>query len=212
MAVEVFPTAVPFLPSARSLPALREAAASCRGCDLYQAATQTVFGEGAVASEWLLVGEQPGDQEDRQGRPFVGPAGKMLDSALAEVGLDRSRIYVTNAVKHFKWTPRGKRRIHETPRAGEMRACLPWLEAEIETVKPRLIACLGATAVRALLGSTAKVLTDRGRVIESSYGPCLVTVHPSALLRVEDADDRRAAYEAFLADLRRGIDFLKRAA
>ncbi len=186
------------------------AAKDCRGCELYKSATQTVFGEGAKGAAIMLVGEQPGDHEDRAGVPFVGPAGGMLDRALFEAGIARDEAYVTNAVKHFKWTPRGKRRIHETPRVSEMRACLPWLEAEIEAVRPRLVIALGATAVSALLGTTAKVLRDRGRVIESSFGPCLVTVHPSSLLRAEDEEARRLAYELFVRDLKQGVAFLAR--
>jgi DNA polymerase len=205
-----FSTATPFLPDSRTLPNLRRAAAICRGCDLYERAQQTVFGEGPARCDWLLVGEQPGDYEDRDGRPFVGPAGRMLDRALVEIGMARDQVYLTNAVKHFKWEPKGKRRIHVEPAMSEVRACLPWLEAEIEAVEPGLIVCLGAVAVRALLGSAAKVMTDRGRVIESPYGPCLVTVHPSSLLRVEDSAERRAAYEAFLYDLRQGLTFRTR--
>lgn len=201
-----------FLPEARSLAELREAAMRCRGCPLYESATQTVFGEGPASCDWLLVGEQPGDQEDKQGRPFVGPAGKLLDRALSDLGIVRERVYVTNAVKHFKWSPKGKRRIHETPRAGEIRACAPWLEAELETVRPRVIGLLGSTAVRSILGAEVKVMADRGRIIESNHGPCLVTVHPSSLLRAQDPSQREAGYEAFLSDLKQGIAFLERTA
>lgn len=160
----------------------------------------------------MLVGEQPGDQEDLQGRPFVGPAGKMLDRAITDLGISRDTLYVTNAVKHFSWVPRGKRRIHQTPRASDMRACRPWLEAEIEAVRPRLIVALGATALGSLMGDAAEVMRDRGRVLESSYGPCLVTVHPSSLLRVEGEAEKRAAYGLFLQDLRKGLDYLEQAA
>jgi len=212
MATPAFPTAAAFLPHDHSLPALREAAATCQGCDLYKGALQTVFGEGPPQPDWMLVGEQPGDYEDREGRPFVGPAGRMLDRALEDLGLDRDKVYVTNAVKHFKWTPKGKRRIHETPRASEVRACFPWLEAEIEAAKPRLIVCLGAIAVQAVIGPSVKVMTDRGRVVESAFGPCLVTVHPSSLLRVQEPEDREAAYAAFVNDLKQGLAFLERAA
>ena len=205
-------TAVPFLPRERSLEALREAADLCRGCDLYKEATQTVFGHGPEKVSIVLVGEQPGDREDIEGEPFVGPAGQILDEALVEVGIVREQVYVTNAVKHFKWVPRGKRRIHQTPRASEIRACRPWLEAELDVIRPRLIAALGATAVESLLGPTVRVLKNRGQVFESVYGPCLVTVHPSSLLRVEEETDRRAAYELFLQDLRKGLAFLKGAA
>jgi DNA polymerase len=160
----------------------------------------------------MLVGEQPGDQEDKQGRPFVGPAGKMLSSALAQAGIDREAVYVTNAVKHFKWKPAGKRRIHETPRASEIRACLPWLEAEIEAIKPALVICLGGTATHSLLGPSVGVLVNRGKVLETAYGPCLITIHPSALLRVADADEQRSEIAAFVADLGRAMVYLDDAA
>ena len=196
----------PFLPQARDIPSLQAAARDCRGCELYANATQTVFGEGPGGAI-MLVGEQPGDQEDRQGKPFVGPAGGVLDRALVAADIDREHAYLTNAVKHFKWVPRGKRRIHETPRASEIRACLPWLEAEIEAVAPSVIVILGATAVRALLGPSARVLSNRGRVTETAYGPCLVTVHPSSVLRVEDESQRQAAFDAFVSDLRQAVTF-----
>lgn len=202
-------SAADFVPEQRSIEDLREAAENCRGCDLYKTATQTVFGAGLYRAHLMLVGEQPGDKEDRQGLPFVGPAGNLLFQALQDLNMTRDRVYITNAVKHFKWQPRGKRRIHLTPRAGEVRACLPWLEAEIDAVRPRLIACLGATAVSALLGDRARVTRDRGRLFESDYGPCLVTVHPSALLRIEGEAERRAAYEGFVNDLRRGLEYLQ---
>lgn len=205
-------SAEPFVPDSRDLAVLREAVQRCEGCDLYKRATQAVFGAGPLHAEMMLVGEQPGDQEDSQGLPFVGPAGKMLDRALADLGIARDTLYVTNAVKHFSWAPRGKRRIHQTPRASEMRACRPWLEAEIEAVRPRLIVALGATALGSLMGDAAKVMRDRGRVLESSYGPCLVTVHPSSLLRVEGDAEKRAAYGLFVEDLRKGLDYLQRAA
>jgi DNA polymerase len=201
-------SAAEFLPARLALPDLREAAAGCKGCDLYKNATQTVFGEGPAEARLLFVGEQPGDREDIEGRPFVGPAGKLFDRALVDAGIRRDEVYVTNAVKHFKWTPKGKRRIHQTPRASEMRACLPWLEAEIAVVQAELNVCLGATAVEAMLGSTVKVTKDRSRIIESSYGPCLITVHPSALLRVEEADERQEAYDLFVQDMRRVVEFV----
>jgi DNA polymerase len=207
-----YPTAAPFLPADRSLESLREAAAGCQGCDLYKNATQTVFGLGPPRARVMLVGEQPGDREDIEGLPFVGPAGRMLGKALDEVGLKRAGLYITNAVKHFKWTPNGARRGHVAPNVGEVHACLPWLEAETEAVRPELIVALGSTAVHALLGSGAKVMKDRGRIIESTHGPCLVTVHPSSLLRVEDEAQRHEAYELFLRDLRAGLKFLERAA
>ena len=197
-------TAEPFVPKTTDLSELREAAKGCRGCDLYKNATQTVFGEGPRAAEMLLVGEQPGDVEDAEGHVFVGPAGRMLDRALEDLGIPRDKLYLTNAVKHFKWVPKGKRRIHQTPRASEMRACRPWLEAEIDALRPKLIVALGATALGSLMGDQAKVMRDRGRIMESVYGPCLITVHPSSLLRVEGEDERRAAYNLFLQDLRKG--------
>ncbi|HEX5369648.1 MAG TPA: UdgX family uracil-DNA binding protein [Dehalococcoidia bacterium] len=199
----------PYLPASRDLDSLRNAIAGCRGCDLYQNATQAVFGAG-VGGALVLVGEQPGDQEDQQGEPFVGPAGGVLERAIADGGLTRGDVYLTNAVKHFKWTPRGKRRIHDTPRASEVRACRPWLAAELEAVKPALIVCLGATAVHSLLGASVRVLANRGKVLEGDYGPCLVTVHPSSILRVEGSDERDAAYEAFAADIGRAVEFWRR--
>ncbi len=177
-------SAADFLPDKPSLPRLRKAAAGCRGCDLWQRGTQTVFGEGREHAPLLLVGEQPGDQEDREGRPFVGPAGRLLDKALAEAGIDRSATYVTNAVKHFKWVPRGKRRIHSKPSSYEIRACTPWLEAEIAEVAPALVVCLGATAAQALMGSSFRVTKSRGQVLRTASGiAVLATVHPSAILR-----------------------------
>jgi DNA polymerase len=209
MAVTTFPTAAPFLPNDRSIGSLQKAAAVCRGCDLYKSATQTVFGEGPPDAELVLVGEQPGDREDRQGHPFVGPAGGVLDRALSDIGLARDKVYLTNAVKHFKRSSKGKRRIHETPRSSEVRACLPWLEAELQTVRPRLTVCMGATAVQSVLGPGVRVMADRGRVIESTLGPCLVTVHPSSVLRA-DPEERQAAYSALVDDLKEGVAFLAR--
>ena len=197
------PTAEPFLPEERSLDALREAAETCRGCDLYQVGTQTVFGEGAERSEVMLVGEQPGDKEDLDGRPFVGPAGKLLDRALEEAGIDRAKVYVTNAVKHFKWVPRGKRRIHKTPAAEEIKACRPWLDAEIDRIKPRIIVCLGATASQALLGRQFRVTQHRGEFVESPLAPMVTaTVHPSSILRAQDDESRQREYTSFVGDLR----------
>ncbi len=188
---------------ARNLEALREAAASCRACDLWQNATQTVFGEGDERAVIMLVGEQPGDQEDLAGKPFVGPAGRLLDRALEEAGIDRRRVYVTNAVKHFRWTRRGKRRLHEKPNAGQVRACRPWLEAEIEVVRPRLIVLMGATAAQAVMGPAFRVSKQRGTVLRSSFGiPVVPTVHPSSVLRATDEVSREAAMSSFLADLR----------
>jgi DNA polymerase len=190
-------------PKPRDLQELREAAASCHACDLWRDATQTVFGEGAEDARMILVGEQPGDQEDMQGHPFVGPAGHLLDRALAEAGIDRGRVYVTNAVKHFRWVRRGKRRLHEKPNAQQVRACKPWLEAEIEAVRPRLIVLLGATAAQSVLGPAFRVTKQRGQVLPSPFGiPALATVHPSSILRAADDASRHAAMEALVADLK----------
>ena len=195
-------SAAEFLPPSRSLKALEEAAQGCRGCELYKDATQAVFGEGRKSAELMLVGEQPGDKEDLEGEPFVGPAGRLLDRALEEAGIDRSAAYVTNAVKHFKWKPRGKRRLHQTPRAGEIEACKPWLQAEIEAVNPQALLAMGATATRSLFGPKFKVLKDRGRQIDSPLAPvAAVTVHPSAILRLREHDEREAEFAAFVADL-----------
>jgi uracil-DNA glycosylase len=192
----------PFLPQALSLPALRRAALRCEGCSLYQRATQTVFGEGPEDARVVLVGEQPGDKEDLQGKPFVGAAGKLLDRALEDAGVDRSEVYVTNAVKHFKWEPRGKRRIHKKPSALEINACRPWLEAEIEVVKPEVIVCLGATAAQSLLGRAFRVTADRGKFFESRWAPYLMaTVHPSSLLRMTEDEERHREYGRFVQDL-----------
>ncbi|MBA2356875.1 MAG: UdgX family uracil-DNA binding protein [Actinobacteria bacterium] len=184
------------------MPTLREAARGCRGCELYRLGTQTVFGEGLREAPVMLVGEQPGDQEDIQGRPFVGPAGKLLDRALIEAGIDRSRTYVTNAVKHFKWEPRGRRRIHQKPTWAELTACRPWLDAELAVVKPRVLVCLGATAAQALLGRQFRVTRQRGQLIASPLAEHVTaTIHPSAILRARD-DQREAEYAAFVDDLR----------
>jgi DNA polymerase len=202
-------TAAPFVPEGAGLQELARASKGCRGCGLYERATQTVFGEGPLDARLLLVGEQPGDHEDIAGRPFVGPAGRMLDGALKRAGIDRSLAYVTNAVKHFKWEPRGKRRIHATPRESEVRACRPWLEAEVEAIDPALIVALGATAVSSIFGKDVRVLRDRGQMLATPMGkPGLVTVHPSSLLRAQDEGARRVAYEAFVADLRVAAGFL----
>jgi len=194
-------TAAAYLPDAPTLPKLRDAAAVCHGCDLWRNATQTVFGEGTQRADVMFVGEQPGDQEDQQGAPFVGPAGRMLDKALEEVDIDRSHVYVTNAVKHFKWQPRGKRRIHQKPNWAEMTACRPWLDAEIEVVSPRVLVALGATAAQALFGRQFRVTKQRGEPVDSPLAEiALATIHPSAILR---ADDREAEYAGFVADLRK---------
>jgi uracil-DNA glycosylase len=194
-------------PHPHSVEQLQDAAASCHGCDLWENATQTVFGEGREGSKMMLVGEQPGDQEDLQGRPFVGPAGRLLEKALDEAGIDRRRVYVTNAVKHFRWTRRGKRRLHEKPNAAQVRACRPWLDAEIEVVKPRIIVLLGATAAQSVMGPAFRVSKDRGRVLSSAFGiPVVATVHPSSILRAADEESREAALSSFIADLKVAAD------
>jgi len=204
-------TAADFIPPRPTLPKLREAASHCRGCHLWRPATQTVFGEGPSSAEVMFVGEQPGDLEDRAGHPFVGPAGKLLDRSLREAGIDRTRVYVTNAVKHFKFVPieRG-RRLHKKPNAAEVRACHPWLQAEIRVVKPTVIVALGATAAQALLGKEFRVTQDRGKPIPSDLAEVvLATVHPSSVLRAPD-DAREEARRDFVADLRRVADYLGR--
>jgi len=195
-------SAADFLPEKLTLEALAEAASGCRGCPLYKDATQTVFGQGRASARLMLVGEQPGDKEDKEGEPFVGPAGRLLDKALEKAGIDRAEAYVTNAVKHFKWRPRGNRRLHQTPRVGEIEACKPWLEAEVEAVEPEAVLAMGATAARSLFGSEVKVTKDRGKPLESPLAPvAAVTIHPSALLRLRDHDEREAEFAAFVADL-----------
>jgi DNA polymerase len=197
-------------PAARSLTALRDAIADCRGCDLWATATQAVSGEGAARAGLMLVGEQPGDQEDRQGHPFVGPAGHVLDDALEQVGIRRSSIYVSNAVKHFAFKPRGKRRIHRPPTADEIRACHPWLEAEVRLVRPRILVCLGASAARSVLGRPVTIKRVRGAPVDAPIEPTVfVTVHPSSILRT-DPPDRDDAMQAFVADLRRVAVELRR--
>lgn len=199
-----YPTAEAFLPAKLSLRTLRQAAEGCKGCDLWKKGTQTVFGEGPVDAEAMFVGEQPGDQEDKAGRPFIGPSGKMLDAVLEKVGIDRERVYVTNAVKHFKWVGRGKRRIHSKPGAREVAACRPWLEAEVEVVRPLVIVALGATAAQAILGKEFRVTASRGEAVrDTKWASCVIaTVHPSSLLRVPDARRRQAAVARFEEDLR----------
>ena len=190
---------------------LREAAADCSNCHLYKDATQTVFGKGPERARLMLVGEQPGDQEDTRGAPFVGPAGRVLDDALEAAGIDRGAVYITNAVKHFKWEARGKRRIHKRPNATEIEACALWLGEEIAHVRPTVVVAMGATAVRAVLGKTRAVASLRGQVLSSAFGPPMVaTVHPSAIVRVPDRDDRRAALEGMVADLRRAREVTPR--
>jgi uracil-DNA glycosylase len=185
-----------------TVPALRAAAESCTGCDLYQRATQTVFGEGAPHAKILFVGEQPGDQEDRAGHPFVGPAGRILDKALAEAGIPRDEVYITNAVKHFKWEPQGRRRKHKKPSAGEITACRPWLQTEIKAVQPRIVVCLGATAAQSMLGKVVRLNETRGAFLETPWAPIvMVTVHPSAILRHPDQTQQEAEYRQFVQDL-----------
>jgi DNA polymerase len=196
-------SAADFLPERRSIAALRKAAKDCRGCPLFQNATQTVFGEGAVPARVLLAGEQPGDQEDLQGRPFVGPAGKLLDVALAEAGIGREEVYITNAVKHFKWTPRGKKRLHAKPSSREVAACRPWLAAEIEAVEAEIVVCLGATAAQSLLGSAFRITKQRGQFLSTDFAPALMaTYHPSAILRAPEAKQREELRSFFLQDLK----------
>jgi uracil-DNA glycosylase family protein len=196
-------TAADFLPPKKTLPALREAVQGCRGCDLYRNATQAVFGEGSPHAQVFFVGEQPGDKEDLAGKPFVGPAGQLLDRALDEAGIDRTQTYVTNAVKHFKWRPRGKRRIHQKPSWSETVACRPWLEAELEAVQPHVVVLLGATAAQSLLGRDFRVTQHRGELLESDLAEHVIaTVHPSAILRQQDGESRQAEFAAFVDDLR----------
>jgi uracil-DNA glycosylase family protein len=196
-------TARKLIPARPGMRNLRKAAAGCRACPLWRSGTQTVFGAGRRASKVMLVGEQPGDREDREGRPFVGPAGRELDRALADAGIDRGDAYVTNVVKHFKWTPKGKRRIHQKPNREEITACRPWLEAELEVVRPTVMVCLGATAAKALLGSGFRVTRDRGKLVETDLAPvATATVHPSSILRIEDEDERRVARDELADDLR----------
>jgi uracil-DNA glycosylase family protein len=195
-------TAAAFLPERLNLTSLRDAAGGCRGCPLWENATQTVFGAGPRRARLMLVGEQPGDQEDKAGEPFVGPAGRLLDRALVDAGIERSDAYVTNVVKHFKWRPAGKRRLHQRPNAEEIRACRPWLDAELKVVEPEALVALGATAAKALLGSSFRVSKQRGEFVDSDLAPYVTaTVHPSSLLRIEDSDERRLAELDLIADL-----------
>ena len=193
-------------PDTMSWSAMREAAKDCDACHLYKRATQTVFGEGPKSATIMLVGEQPGDYEDVAGKPFVGPAGKIMDQALEEAGIDRSQVYVTNAVKHFKWEPRGKRRIHQKPNSREIAACRPWLEAELRIVKPKLVVAMGATAAQTFFGPGFRVTRERGKVLSSKLAPrVLATVHPSSLLRQPDEESRQREYEHFVSDLRAAL-------
>lgn len=205
-------SALDYLPQVRDLDTLREAAKQCHGCDLYLRATQTVFGEGPKRATVLFIGEQPGDREDETGKPFVGPAGRLLDACMGEAGIDREEAYVTNAVKHFKWEPRGKLRLHKKPNAHEVTACRPWLDAEIEAVAPKLIVCLGATAAQSLLGNSFRVTQQRGRLINlTGYPPILATVHPSSILRARDEESRSRERDLFVADLKNAAQELSAA-
>lgn len=200
-------SAADFLPEHPTLKSLREAAAACKGCDLYKNATQTVFGEGACDAAVVLIGEKPGDQEDKKGHPFVGPAGRLLDNAILDAGIPRDKIYITNAVKHFKWAPRGKRRIHKKPGELEIEACLPWLEAELKVIKPQVVVCLGTTAARAAVGKTVRLKDYRGQFTETRVSSAtFFTIHPSAILRVPEESMRQPEYESFVADMRRVHD------
>jgi uracil-DNA glycosylase len=197
-------SAGPLIPKDPTLPGVREAAADCQACDLWKGGTQTVFGEGSSRAKVMFVGEQPGNDEDLQGRPFVGPAGELLDKTLVEAGIDRKDIYVTNVVKHFKWVRQGKRRIHKKPSQAEINACRPWLEAEIALTKPKVLVCLGASAAQALLGRDFRVSQRRGEFIESPLAPhVMATVHPSSILRAPDEETRRAERARFVEDLKK---------
>ena len=196
--------ASPLIPSRPTIKKLQTVAAGCQACDLWRSGTQTVFGEGRQTSTVMFVGEQPGDREDLTGRPFVGPAGGLLDKALVEAGIDRTKVYVTNVVKHFKWEPRGKRRIHKKPNGAEINACRPWLEAEIQVVKPRAIICLGSTAAQAVIGPKFKVSTQRATFVKSPLAPLVTaTVHPSSILRAPSDEARRAETARFIEDLKK---------
>jgi len=204
------PSALEFIPEKPTLEALWQAAQGCRACELYKTGTQAVLGEGPRHARACFIGEQPGDQEDLAGRPFVGPAGRVLDEALAEVGIPRVDIYVTNAVKHFKWEPRGKRRIHQKPTLGEVKACRPWLETELALVRPRIIVCLGATAAQSLLGPQFRITRDHGLFFETPWAPwATATFHPSAILRMPDAEKRLAARRQLLDDLSKVAERLR---
>jgi DNA polymerase len=196
-------TARAFLPEERTLESLRAAAAGCKACPLWENATQTVFGEGRPDAPLILVGEQPGDQEDKKGRPFVGPAGRVLDRALDQAGIRKEETFITNVVKHFKWTAKGRRRLHQKPNAREIGACLPWLEAEIDALRPKVLVAMGATAAQAIGGPDVRVTKDRGRRLDSPLAPCFtVTIHPSAILRVETQEQQDEAMRRLVADLR----------
>lgn len=203
-------TAAPLVPPKPSLKKLRLAARDCRACPLWKTGTQTVFGEGKPSAEVMLVGEQPGNDEDLAGKPFVGPAGRLLDQALVEAGIDRSTVYVTNVVKHFKWEPKGKRRIHKKPNAREIAACRPWLEAELQVLKPKVLICLGATAAQALIGKHFKVSRERGKIVPSPLAPnVMATLHPSAILRAPDEKARATMLSEFISDFKTASKLIK---
>jgi len=212
------PGAAPFVPEERTLPVLGNALQKCHGCDLYRNATQAVFGELETGTRStkprvaiMMIGEQPGDQEDKQGRPFVGPAGKLLDRCLQEADIDRRKVYVTNTVKHFKWEPRGKLRIHKRPSMNEIHACRPWLKAELETVRPKLIVCLGAVAAQSLLGSGFKITRSHGQIQRAEgFPPIIATLHPSAILRAQSDEDRHREMQTLVGDLRQATAYLSR--
>jgi uracil-DNA glycosylase len=202
-----------FLPARLNLTAMREAVQHCRGCELYKNATQAVFGEGARRASVILVGEVPGDEEDKQGHPFVGPAGRLLDEALEEAGLERNEVYITNAVKHFRWEPRGKRRLHKKPTARQIEACKPWLQAEILVVKPKVMVCLGATAAQAMLGRDFRITKQRGKFFRDVDGGWIMgTYHPSAILRAPEKEDRRRKRDEFVEDLHKAAERVANAA
>jgi DNA polymerase len=201
-------SALEYLPERHDLHSLKEAAAQCHGCDLYQRATQIVFGEGRVHAAVFLVGEQPGDREDQQGRPFVGPAGLLLDKCLESAGIDRREVYVTNAVKHFKWEPRGRIRLHKKPNSLEIVACRPWLEVEIEAVQPQVIVCLGATAAQDLLGPQFRLTKHRGEMFPTKYGPVTATIHPSAILRMPEPAAKEAEIASLVTDLKAAAQYV----
>lgn len=206
----VLSTAAALIPDEATLPQIREIAAGCHACDLWRRGTQTVFGEGGLKAQIMLIGEQPGNDEDLAGHPFVGPAGKLLDRALEDAGIDRGLAYVTNVVKHFKWEPRGKRRIHTKPNSQEITACLPWLETEIRLVQPKLVVCLGATAAQALLGRAFRVTQQRGVLLDAPFAKkVMATVHPSSILRASDDEARRLETLRFVADLKNAAGYLK---
>jgi uracil-DNA glycosylase family protein len=196
-------SAAEFLPEKLTLESLRAAARSCKGCDLYKNATQTVFGEGPKGASVILVGEQPGDMEDRQGHPFVGPAGRLLDKALAEARISRDEVYITNAVKHFRWIQRGKRRLHQKPAIRQVMACKPWLDAEIKVIHPKVVVCLGATAAQAMAGRIVKITQERGKFLESDSGVTIfITIHPSSIYRLQEKDEQEKEYHRFVAEMK----------